>query len=380
VGSPIHIAADVPVLGASNALLVDPYPFRNKRDKHANGLFGRRAPHIGLGIKMNGTLGPPGAQPAPAPAPKGRRRVLWIFVGIAAPLFWVYVFLKVFVVDVDVYVSQWLFPGSFWLLNFKFVFFLGAVALLLLLLGPGACLLVLSYVVFYPIILVVWKIPAIIFRRKSWTMAFALLNSIISFFQAVRYRVIVTACWLVICLVIIVSDDRLLLWGSCAALVALLITTYVRRLLLLLQPSALLRVYGLIFRSLREQAASTGKLDDDMRALALVDYNKDQLQKWTSKVQMSVLFNRCALFSARRLSDYQRSGVHILSGVLTGLAMVITTTLTFAFIHYALYKADPASFETTPSPSFFTFFYYSFNTFLRAGPGNLHRTLSGVSA
>jgi hypothetical protein len=52
------------------------------------------------------------------------------------------------------------------------------------------------------------------------------------------------------------------------------------------------------------------------------------------------------------------------SGVLTGLAMVIATTFSFGFIHYALYKADPASFETTSSPSLFTFFYYSFNTFV----------------
>ncbi len=46
------------------------------------------------------------------------------------------------------------------------------------------------------------------------------------------------------------------------------------------------------------------------------------------------------------------------------MSLVAFTILSFAAVHYALYRINAASFETTSSPSFFTFFYYSFNTFL----------------
>jgi len=161
-----------------------------------------------------------------------------------------------------------------------------------------------------------------------------------------------------------VSDDRYLLSAASIALIGLLFAAYVRRLLLILKPSGVFDVYRKIFSSLRQHTASHSKVDDEMRALALTQLSKQQLQQWKDKLEFAVLFNRAALFSARRLKDYQNSGIHILSGVLTSLSLVLITTFSFSVINYSLYKIDSTSFEALSPPSFFTFLYYSFNTFL----------------
>lgn len=304
----------------------------------------------------------PAVTPAPPAQDASAGKAFWLFVDLAASLFWVYVITKLFFVDIDVLIAQRLFPDEAWLLQFKFIFFLGVLALLFLPLGLGLGLLVVGYVLFFPIIIAVWKIPYFVFKRKNWTLAFAIINLVISFFQSLRYRLIVSTCWLVAFVVIFVSDDPYLLWLAGIVLIGCLFTSYAHRLMFVLKPFKPLRVYTKFFSGVRP--AMAGKLDDDVRAVALADLNKTQLQQWKTKLELCVLFNRSCLFVARRLKDYQNSGVHILSAVLITMSLVILTILSFAAVNYAAYKSNPASFETTSSPSFFTFFYYSFNTFL----------------
>jgi hypothetical protein len=242
-------------------------------------------------------------------------------------------------------------------------FFLGITGLIFLLFGTKIGLLLISYVAAFPIIFVLWKIPSFILRRKSWTLAFASANTVIYFFQSIRYRLIVSTCWLIAFIIVLTSNDKIALYAAILTLIVLLFISYIRRIGSILKPTGIFAVYRKLFLSLRA-FAEQNKLDTEMKALAVSDLNKTQLQQWTAKLQTLVLCNRVCLFSARRLRDYQRSGAHVLSSLLICLVLVIMTTLTFAGVHYALYKIDPTSFEATGHPTFFTFFYYSFYTFI----------------
>ena len=91
--------------------------------------------------------------------------------------------------------------------------------------------------------------------------------------------------------------------------------------------------------------------------------NEIQIEKWTDDLGAVVLANRACLFAAMKLKEYQRSGFSIIFGVLTALALVVATTITFSAINFALQNADPTQFEAS-SVSFFSFFYYSFNNLL----------------
>jgi hypothetical protein len=84
----------------------------------------------------------------------------------------------------------------------------------------------------------------------------------------------------------------------------------------------------------------------------------------TANLQTSVLFNRVCLFAAKKLRDYQNSGLNIIYYVLTILLLILITIFSFAVINFGLYKIDSAFFGFPDIPNFFTFFYYSFNNLL----------------
>ena len=88
------------------------------------------------------------------------------------------------------------------------------------------------------------------------------------------------------------------------------------------------------------------------------------MDKWTTSLQMSVLFNRICLFAAKKLRDYQSSGLNVVSYVLTILMLIVLTIFSFAVINYGLFKIDANLFGYSTTLNFFTFFYYSFNNLL----------------
>jgi hypothetical protein len=76
---------------------------------------------------------------------------------------------------------------------------------------------------------------------------------------------------------------------------------------------------------------------------------------------MSVLFNRVCLFVAKKLKDYQSSGLNIVSYVITILSLFFTTVIIFCFLFYGLYKLDPTLFYVNNKHHLFYFLYFSFN-------------------
>ena len=78
-----------------------------------------------------------------------------------------------------------------------------------------------------------------------------------------------------------------------------------------------------------------------------------------------MVFNRVALFYAKKLRLYESSPVSFISGIITTFALLVITAISFAAINYAVYKTDPKLFSITSEPSFSIFVYYSFkNLFL----------------
>ena len=89
-----------------------------------------------------------------------------------------------------------------------------------------------------------------------------------------------------------------------------------------------------------------------------------QIEKWTTNVQTFVLYNRICLFIARRLKSYQESGFNIASSVIAILLLVVFTVLSFALVNFGLFKINQHFFTSSIIPTFFNFFYYSFNVLM----------------
>ncbi|MBI2471883.1 MAG: hypothetical protein HYV59_11680 [Planctomycetes bacterium] len=278
-----------------------------------------------------------------------------------AILFWTYILIKLFMFDIDVFVMNKFLPDYVWLLNLKFFILIGGIALIWLVTKSKYILSWSFYVFFYPAIIFFWKIPYFIFKLRSWILAFAFINSIISFFTSIKYNFITFALFLVSLSIIFSFSNEKLLWSASAIILVILLITYVYRLFLVLKPSIIFQVYTKIFSEFRKNAVSSWTLDESIKNLPVKSLNQEQLETWTENLQMSVLFNRVCLFIAKKLKNYQSSGLNIITYVLTILFLIVLTVFSFAVINYGLFKIDSGLFSYSTTPSFYTFFYYSFN-------------------
>lgn len=289
---------------------------------------------------------------------------------LLALLIWLYVITKLFVFDIDVYLVQKFFPSHEEILNYKFVVIISTLALFLIIFRKKFLPWFL-YILFYPAIVVLWKIPYFIFRQKSWSLAFAVINSVISFFRSLKYSFIVFAFFIVGATAILFFSNKILIWSALFIILIIIITTYVRRFIFIFKPSDIFQSYIKIFSKIRtwgtkpdEKGASFFALEDSIKTIAVVEMNETQIQSWSQKLQMSVLYNRICLFVGKKLREYQNSRLNIVYYLVNLLTLILFTIISFALIYTGLFKIDASYFAYSSEPNFFTFIYYSFNSFI----------------
>jgi hypothetical protein len=304
-----------------------------------------------------------GVEPIANTTPESLRRRL--AREICAPLFWFYVLVKLFIFDFDVYIATTYFPGNAWLLSFRFLFIIGMLAMAWCIGGTQPFLLWLTYILFYPIILVFWKVPRFLGRQDSWNLIFACINALLSFVTSLKRTIITLAFLLSGVAIAIFSSSPNLLWIAIGSLFLVLVSMYARRFVLAFQPSSVYRLWTKAFAGVGKQLSARPILIElDLQNLPVAQLNGSQLQQWANGVQISILFNRVCLFAAKKLRDYQSSGLNQTAYLFSCILLLFVTVFSFAAINYAVYKIAPQSFRLTTAPTIFIFFYYSFEAFL----------------
>lgn len=283
---------------------------------------------------------------------------------------WVYFVTKLFIFDIDIYLVQKFFPGYIWVFNFKFVIIIILLTLSLIALRKNF-LTWLLYVLFYPAIILFWKIPYFILRQRSWALAFAILNSIISFFKSLKYTFFAFAFYITASTLILFFHNVLLTWVALLIILIIIIITHIRRFIFIFKPANIFQFYIKIFSTIRTWGTKPDKngvsffaLDDGLKTIAVIEMNETQLQSWSTKLQMSVLYNRICLFIGKKLREYQNSRFNIIFYIVSLLSLIILTIFSFALIYSGLFKIEASYFAYSSEPNFFTFIYYSFNNFI----------------
>jgi hypothetical protein len=302
-----------------------------------------------------------------------RRLIVWVRE-ILAILFWAYAITKLFIFDIDIFLIANLAPNYIWLINYKFFILIGILAVIFLVTKNRHILLWSLFICFYPVILFLWRIPVLVFKKKSWNLVFAFVDSVVSFFKSSKSMFIVTAIFLISTAIIFVASNSVLLWVSLVALLVIHLWAYVQRMILVFKPSGVHQVYNRVFSFLGDMArfrsSGTGTvatelvLSEKELELSLGNMDETQIQKWTTGVQWLVLFNRICLFVARKIKSYQDSKFNIISSVFGIMMLVLYTVFLFALVNFGLFKISKNYFEFTVNPTFFNFIYYSFNNFI----------------
>jgi hypothetical protein len=296
---------------------------------------------------------------------KSRLPIINKFVKLFAVLFWSFVLLKLFFFDIDVYLFNKYLPKYVGLLNYKFVIGISLFAIVLAIVRRKVVVLWTTYVLFFPLILLFWRIPYFIFKQKSWVLAIATINSVIAFFFSFKQALIAFAIYIASAVIIFKASNPYILYGSALVILITLIITYFYRFIMIFKSSKVNEFYVDFLSKPRQKKLSQQLiLDESLKNLPYHQLSEKQLEKWVQNLQNTVLYNRIFLFMARKIKNYQESKLNYAFYAITTVFLLLLTIFSFSFINLDLYKVDTNAFKVSEAPSFFSFFYYSFNNLL----------------
>jgi hypothetical protein len=296
--------------------------------------------------------------------PRLRKRAARVIRRSVAIIIWLYVFVKLFIFDFDVYAINQFAPYLRWIIDYKFFLYIGLIGICAAFFRKWQVVFFIGYVIFYPIILLTMIVPYAVFRSRSWIFAFATINGIINFFTGFRRNMILFAVLCLSSLAISVSENRATLVISAASLFSFVLAVYVIRVFSVFRSDRTFTLYKRAFNAVNKHIMKTNKMDEAAHDLQIAELTETQLAHRNHNMGVAIVVNRASLFVASKLKAYQASKVSVIGDIFAIIGIVIIVTFAMAWINKALYKVDDTQFNFATSPSTFTFVYYSFNAFV----------------
>lgn len=291
---------------------------------------------------------------------------VWWTRELCALFVWSMVFVKVFFFDVDVVLVSAVSTSLVPLLQYKFFGFLVMVATTWALLGTHRFRRFVGYVIAYPFVIVLWKIPKHLI--KNWEVALAFSPAIFSLIRTFKWSFISGSFAALSGVVIVVSGDQVYLWFAIGLVSFNLIRHYYLRFRSAFTP---VTIFSKLAESIRKMWAKTGGkefeeyfLDHNKHEPGSEEYQKARLQNLLTYYLLSSGF----LLAAKAVTDVAKS--RKLDAYLW-TALLFTSVLTvgtYALVYLGLWKIDPSVFSGVGGGSIWGFVGYSFETML---PGTI---------
>lgn len=294
---------------------------------------------------------------------KRKRRLYFRTLDVIAFLVWAALFVKVFVADIDRLLVSAVAPGLLWLLDFRFFIALGVLALILILAKVKRLGWSLIYITFFPLIVLLWKIPRVIAVNVNRpAISFGILNVLTSFVLGFKPVVIALAVACLAALLILISANSVLIMIGIGLMALLLLVWLGLSIRNGLRPSRFTStqqkwISAIIgTKALEMFREPTGGLQPSNARL----WGPDNANQYIANAGLGLVMYRVSYYWAYSLDQYRSSPARVLFSGLAVLTLVVEVALGFAFMNYGLWKMDASQFQTLALPSFWTFVYYSF--------------------
>jgi hypothetical protein len=293
---------------------------------------------------------------------KKKNLFMQFLLEIAAIFFWIYAITKLFIYDVDLLIVRTFLPNAAWIVELKFFFIIGVLATIWLFTKSKTILITILYVLFYPIIVLVWKIPKVLIKRKSWIGAFTFIGIVLSFFKSLKLNTIALALFLIPLAIIWRCNHPFMLWTAASLVCVFICFLFSRAFYFAFKPSLLFKVQSSVLSKIWENFKNQCSPDKEIKGLSIAQMTEKQLQQWSGALQNAIILNRTCYFLTTKLRDFQRSRINVFYYVTNFFFLVLFTIISFAVVNFAVYKIEPSSFSIGFAPRFFHFIYYSTNT------------------
>jgi hypothetical protein len=274
-------------------------------------------------------------------------------------LFWTYVILKLFVFDVDRELV-----GN--LANYRFFFFVLVVVWLAVATKHGWVLMVVfAYVALFPIVIIGWKIPKLIYRTRSPIALLAATNVATTWLADLRHSIVVGGLAIFALFAIAVSHNAIILDAAAAALTVLILEAVVRTVRFSVGQARFLRLQQSGIHKVMESghfkdATSPG---EELLRADIVKFNPAQQTLLVQRLGTAVIVHRALGFWAMQLENYRRSAAPFFFSLFSYLWLLVRGVIGLTFLNLALYHARPHAYTYEESPGFLVFVHYVLSGF-----------------
>jgi hypothetical protein len=141
---------------------------------------------------------------------------------------WSYFVTKLFFIDIDRLIIGHVSPELVWIVDLRFVAFICVLSIILVTLGKNKSLFLLFYIAAFPLIVVIWKIPFLLIKTKIWALGLAIINSILSIFTHLRYKIVVMSAYCLSMTLVLFSDTNVIIKTGMVILAAAIFSSYAR--------------------------------------------------------------------------------------------------------------------------------------------------------
>ena len=153
---------------------------------------------------------------------------------IVAVVLWLAILIQLFVIDISGYVSTYLPAGEF-VIRFRFLILLAVIAISWPVLRNRRFVLIIGFIIGYPLVLFFWRIPRLLFRNWPLVVVFApAIHHVATTFK-VSFLLFVAA--LVSSFIVCLVSSKVLVVSCVIILCIYLIRHYVRRFRMAFSPS-----------------------------------------------------------------------------------------------------------------------------------------------
>jgi hypothetical protein len=282
------------------------------------------------------------------------------FLDVLGLLLWTYLFLKVFVADIDRLAVESIAPSGGWIVNYRALLYLGFIAAMALTFRRRW--LAYLYVIFFPVVVIGWKIPRFFYRHRSWPLFLGSIQAIVSVSTDLRYNVSTKAVALIASLLILLTNSWPLLILSSIYLSALLVWSFVRTFRRTFTSTSFTSLQRTWIRRIVDSSSfkTFVALKDEYKRPGVVEYASADAHQLATTMSIAIAANKLMYLWAYQLDRYRsRYSPGLVFNGLSFAWVFLSTVTGLALINLAVFKFAPGQYVVHSAPSLLSFLVYT---------------------
>lgn len=292
-------------------------------------------------------------------ADRRRRRYFRLLDGLAT-VFWLYLVIKIFLGDLDIYFIRKVLPSAAWVIDYRFLIIIFAALLVSLVFRKWFGLAIL-YIAIFPLVVIVWKVPRLIYRRRDWNLAIGILHIATAGFNNHRYVLAIVGFGGLAAILVSAGNSPVVLGASLAISLGLLLVGIYKSIRYAVIPSRFLKIQRrLVDRFMKSKVTAAQFNASDLRKADIQKFSKEQADAFLQRVGNCVIAHQIMYIWAYRIDEYRRSISAIVFSALSVVWMLALMVYCFTIANLSIYKLDHNQYSYTVAPNVIKFIYYSF--------------------